>query len=79
LCQLTPEGGRLDEVDKRALPVDLHDGQPLAVALLEVGNARDVDLLELEPELVLELRQCRPRPVAEVAAGGAEQTYFRYG
>src|SRR3954447_8198019 len=38
----------VDEVDERALAGDLDDGQPLTVALLEVGDAGDVHLRELE-------------------------------
>jgi hypothetical protein len=65
LCsQLVPQRLGLDEVDERALAVDLDDRQPLAVALLEPRVARDVDL----PEGDALGEQRRPRPLAEVAA-----------
>jgi hypothetical protein len=79
LCELAPEGVRVDEVDERTLAADLDDRQPLPVALLELRHAGDVDLLELEPELLPERRQRGPCPVAEVAAGRAEQADLRYG
>jgi len=79
LCELAAKRRGIDEVDERALPADLHDRQPLAIALLQLGHAGDVDLVELERELGLELRQRRARPLAEVTAGGAEQPDLRYG
>ena len=58
----------LDVVDEQPLPVELDDGQPLAVARLEIGVAVDRDLLDLEAELGAQLRELRPGPLAERAA-----------
>ena len=38
-----------EEVGEGLLPVDLDDGDPLAVCALELGVSGDVDLPELEP------------------------------
>jgi hypothetical protein len=59
----------MDVVGEDALPVDLDDGQPLAVARLELWIAADVDLGELDA-----LGRERPaRALAEVTArGGVE-------
>jgi hypothetical protein len=70
---LAPEGGLVEVVDEGPLAVDLHHRQPLAVALLELGHAGDVDLLELEAELVAQARQLLARPLAEVAALRVEE------
>jgi hypothetical protein len=65
LCDLPAKRLGLDEIRERARTVDLHDGEPLAVAGLELRVAADVDLLELEPELV-------PRGTHDALRGGAE-------
>jgi hypothetical protein len=78
-CEPAAEAVRIDVVDKRALAVDLHDRQPLAVARLERGVAGDVDLGELESELVLERADGPARPLAEVAVGSVVQRDARYG
>jgi hypothetical protein len=54
-------------VDEGALAVDLDDRQPLAVARLKRGVARDVDLVQLELELVAKRVEDPARPLAEVA------------
>jgi hypothetical protein len=79
LCQLSPEGGRVDEVDEGAPAADLDHREPLAVRLLELGHARDVHLLEVEPELGLQRDERRARPLAEVAPGRPEQPDLGYG
>ena len=56
-------------IDEGALPVDLDDGQPLAVAPLELGVAGDVHLVELERHLVARCGHDAARPLAQVAAG----------
>jgi hypothetical protein len=48
LCEAFTQRVRVHEVREGPLPVDLHNGQPLAVARLELGIAGDVDLLEGE-------------------------------
>jgi hypothetical protein len=69
LCGLPPQSGRIDEVDERALAIDLHHRQPLAVLALELGVAVDLDLLEAaRPELS---DQRGTRPFAEMAAAPA--------
>jgi hypothetical protein len=78
-CEPAAEAVRVDVVHERALPVDLDHRQPLAVARLEPGVARDVDLGDLEAELVLERADCRARPLAEVAALRVVQRDPRYG
>jgi hypothetical protein len=70
LCDLAAQCLGLHEVDERLLAVDLDYGNQLAVSLLELGIAADVDLLELEAELVAKLGDRRPRALAEVAVRG---------
>jgi hypothetical protein len=80
LCELPADGRGIDEVDERPLAADFHDREPFAVGLLELGDARDVHLLELEPELGLQVRERPPRALAEVAPGRPEQPDLsRYG
>ena len=62
---LPTERRRVDEVDELLLPVDLDDGDQLAVARLELRVAVDRDLLELEAKSRAPRR--RPRAFAEVA------------
>jgi hypothetical protein len=71
LCELSPERLRLDVVGAHELPVELDDGKPLAVARLELGVARDVDLAQLEPFLGAQRLELRPRALAEMAPGRA--------
>ena len=78
-CQLAPKRRRIDEVRERAAAVDLDDGDELAVARLELGVARDVDLRELELELGPNPLDRLLRPLAEVATAGAVQDELRYG
>jgi hypothetical protein len=66
-------------VDERALALDLDDGQPLAVARLELGVSGDLDLLELEPELRAQRFQLAARPLAEVTALGGVEPDRGYG
>ena len=69
----------LDVVREAAPAVDLHHRQPLAVFGLEGGIARDVDLAQLEPELLLELCEHAAGALAEMAARGVVQHDLRYG
>jgi hypothetical protein len=65
LChELPPQGGGIDVVDERALPVDLDDGQPFAVPRFEVRVAGDVDRAVRRAGVV----QHAARPLAEVTA-----------
>jgi hypothetical protein len=77
LCrgQAPPERVLVDVVREDALAVDLHDGQPLAVARLELRVAVDRHLVEHEPELVPERAHLLERPLAEVTAGRVEDRY----
>ena len=59
---------RVHEVRERLFAVDQDDGKTLAVAPLELGVARDVDLLELERDLRAHLLEHAPRALAQVAA-----------
>ena len=54
-------------VVERLVAADGDDRDPLAVLALELGVARDVDLLELEVELGLDLGENAAGSVAEVA------------
>ena len=58
---------RVDDVRERHRPVDLDDGNPLPVAALELGVARDVDLLEAEGNLAARAFEHTPGGIAEVA------------
>jgi hypothetical protein len=63
----------LDAVHGDPLAVHLDHRDPLAVPLLELGDAGDVDFRDLEPELAgqrLELVAC---PLAEVAVVGDDE------
>jgi hypothetical protein len=75
LCELAPEGLGVDEVDELALVVDLDDGNPLPVALLELRVAVDRDLLELEAELLAERAYRRPGSLAEMAVRRVVEPY----
>ncbi len=58
----------MDVVGERLLAVDRDDGDPLPVAALELGIARDVDCLELERDLRPDAREDALGRLAEVAA-----------
>jgi hypothetical protein len=79
LCDLAAEGFGLDEVRERSPAVDLHDGQPRAIAGLELGVAADVDLVQLEPELLLRPADDAARGRAEMAALGVVEDDAGYG
>src|SRR6202011_4763016 len=67
--ELLSESDWVDVIHEGPLAVDLDDGQPLAVAGLELRVAGDVDLDELELQLVMRAREDVTRPVAQVAPG----------
>ena len=69
----------IHEVRERPLPVDLHDGQVLSIARLELWLATDVDELELEHELILDGAHDLERPHAEVTVGCVIEADARYG
>jgi hypothetical protein len=75
LCGLETanERVRMDVVRENALALDLHDGQPLAVAGLELGVAADVDLLELERMPRTHGLEHAASTLAEVTAGRREE------
>ena len=68
--QPLPQRLRLDEVGEGALAVDLDDRDRLAVGGLELGDAGDVDPLEVAGADLLDDLE---RPLAEVAAVGEEE------
>ncbi len=69
----------VDEVDEGPFAVDLDDGEPLAVALLEAGIAADVDLRVVEAELVAQPCELPLCPFAQVAARGVVERDPGYG
>jgi len=69
LCDLTPEGIRRHEVREDLLAVDLDDRNQLPEAGLELWVVVDRDLLQLKGKLLAKSRDCRPRLLAEMAAG----------
>jgi hypothetical protein len=74
LCaELTAKTLRWHVVDERSLAVDLHHGQPFAVARLERRVPVDRDLLVLELELGAQVVQRRPGPLAQRAARGGKE------
>jgi hypothetical protein len=77
LCggQTAAERVLVDVVDEGTRAVDLDDGQPLAVASLELRVAVDRHLLEREPELLAERADLGERPLAEMAAVPIEDRY----
>ena len=79
VTQLAAKRRLVDVVDERAFPVDLDDGEPLAVTRLELGIARDVHLEELEIELVTKTRELPPCSLAQVAARSVVEDDARYG
>jgi hypothetical protein len=66
-------------VRERTLAVDLGHREPLAVALLELGDARDVDLLELELLLRPKRLELGASALAEVAIRSVEERDPDYG
>jgi hypothetical protein len=79
LCEPPAERFGRDEVGERPHPVDLHDRQQLPVALLELGDARDVNLLELERLLRAYRLEDTPRRLAEMALGSVIEGDADYG
>ncbi len=78
--QAAPKRGFVHEVHERALAVDLHDRQPLAVTRFQLGVAGDVDLAELEIRVLTDGDERLPRALAEVTARGVvEDDARRYG
>ena len=77
MCGLeaTTEGGLVHVVREGPLAVDLDDGDQLAVGRLELRVAVDRDLLELEPELVMERPDLRQRTLAEMALGAVKDRH----
>jgi hypothetical protein len=57
----------LDAVHGDPLAVHLDNRDPLAIPALELGHARDVDLVDGETELGRESPELVPRPLAQVA------------
>ena len=58
----------MDEVGEGLLPVHEDDGDPIAVALLELRVARDVPLLEVEVDFRSHALENEPGALAEMAA-----------
>ena len=72
--------GLLDPVHRDAVAVDLDHRDPLPVAALELRDAGDVDLVDLEAELRRESRELAARPLAQMAvAGNVERDGRRQG
>jgi hypothetical protein len=66
--QAFAQRGRVDEPRERALAVDFHDREPLAVRGLQAGVAVDLDHLETEGQLGSRRLDDLERRLAEVAA-----------
>ena len=79
MCEAPPQRFGVNEVGEGALAVDLDDRKPLSVASLELGVARDVDLLELERLVGTRRIQDPPRRRAEMAAGRVVEDDAGYG
>jgi hypothetical protein len=79
LCNRPPQRVGVHVIDKTALPVDLHDRDPLAVGGLELGVAVDCDLAQLEAEFLLRSLDDSLGGYAEVAARRSEEGDFGYG
>jgi hypothetical protein len=69
----------LDVVGEGPRPVDLDHGNQLAVARLQLLVAGDIDLSQVEVELLVQFRQRRARPVAQVAVRRVVEDDFGYG
>ena len=65
--EFVTQARRLHAVYGDPLAVHLDDRDPLPIQALELGNARDVDLVDDETELGRESPELVPRPLAEVA------------
>ncbi len=77
---LAPKRTFVDEVDERALAVDLDHWQPLPVPRLEIGVSVDLDVLQLEGNVFPHALHDVERALAEVAAGRpVEDDARRYG
>ncbi len=81
LCaQLAPKRVGLDQVHEGAPPVDLDDRKELAIVPLELGVARDVDLLELEGDVGGDPVEDAARALAEMTTlGRVENDAVDYG
>src|SRR5690348_11901606 len=79
LCsQLPGERSGVEVVDEGAPAVDLDHRQPFSVPLLELRDAGDVDLVEVETVLGAHLCERRSGVLAEVAALGVKQNDLRH-
>jgi hypothetical protein len=67
----------VDVVGEDLLPVDLHYGDQLAVARLQLRRAVDRNLLELELQLLPQRPHLRERALAEVTARRVEDDNLR--
>ena len=76
MCDLAAKSIGRDEVRENLFAVDLEDGNQLPVTGLQLRVAIDGDLLQLEADLSPKLDDSRPRPLAEVAAGGDVQADY---
>jgi len=75
-----PQHLRFHPVDGDSLTLELDHGDPFAVGPLELGDAGDVDLLDLEAELGAEPLEVGAGEVAEMAvAGDVERQPHDYG
>jgi hypothetical protein len=69
LCAyFAPKCLRIDVVDERALAIDLHHRQPLAVPGFEIGVASDVDLVELKGHVGADTLDDPASTLAQMAA-----------
>ena len=68
MCNRPPERLELDVVREPPPAVNLDDRQPLAIAGLELGIARDVDLPQLEPELLVQPAHLLERSLAQMTS-----------
>jgi hypothetical protein len=68
--ELVTQGRCLDAIDRDLLAVHLDHGNPLPVPALELRVARDVDLINLDPELGGQGGELAARPLAQVAVAG---------
>ena len=68
LCDLAPEGLRLDVVRADDLAADLDDGDPLPVPRFQLVVAGDVHLAQVEAQLGPQIVEPGTRELAQVAA-----------
>jgi hypothetical protein len=79
LCgHFAAKGIGVDVVDKGPLAVDLQHREPLAVARLQPGVAIDLDLFELERDLLPNLRDYPPCPLAEMTTLSVVENDLRF-